>query len=442
MALLDARLHALLSRLHHAGVLRHDQPRPSDLLPALGLPLALAGYLVLRGWLNALLVLLCLAGVWQLFRQRAELRQLLQRAPVRWLLAALVSPFLAVVLSQAAHQEWVPRAFDSPLRLLLSAVLLLWLLLRRVNLLPLVAWALPLAVWLCAASIFLNPHAARYFWEGRFATYFIDPLTLGQHITILGFMALFCVGAQRAAGLGLSWLQWGAVPVALAVSLGTQSRSAWVIVPVLALLWIVGVKRHNSLLKIGLALVAVVAVCWLAYAGSATVQMRVDLALTEYRAYFNGSNRDSSPGIRISMWRANWLLFLEQPLAGWGFAVPPPLKSIPAIAEFSTPLFEFWYLSYGGHNELLSSMMHTGSLGLLSRLLLLGVPLVVFAQAARQGGHQRRLTGFLGLALVLGYLVSSINTEVFNLIYIASFYGLLVAALGASALLEEAHEPV
>ena len=49
----------------------------------------------------------------------------------------------------------------------------------------------------------------------------------------------------------------------------------------------------------------------------------------------------------------------------------------------------------------------------------------------------------MGLALVLGYLTASINTEVFNLVYIASFYGLLTALLAATALYppRESHEP-
>ena len=49
--------------------------------------------------------------------------------------------------------------------------------------------------------------------------------------------------------------------------------------------------------------------------------------------------------------------------------------------------------------------------------------------------------GYLGLAVVIGFITASMTSEVFNLIYTASFYGLLVAALAAAALAKEAQAP-
>lgn len=416
----------------------------TDLLLALGLPACFAGYFVARGWLNAALVLLfavCLAG---LMRERVASAALLrQQRALRWLLAALAAPFFAVLLTQLAYQEFVPRAFDSALRIMMSGIVLWYLLLRRINFLPLAERALPVAVLACAAAIFLYPHAADYFWEHRFATYFIDPLTLGQHVTIVGFMCLFSVDASGRDHPALRLLKYAAFVAAIAVSIGTQSRSAWVIAPVLAGLWLIGLKRYNSPPKVGLAIAAVALVCLLLYAGSPIIQLRANEAIAEYAQYFSGGNRDTSPGLRLSMWRANWLLFLEHPFFGWGYAHPVDLRSVPPINAFWTPLFEFWYTRHGGHNEVLTSMMHTGLLGLASRMLVFTVPLLAFARASRSPLQRQRIAGFLGLALVLGYLVASINTEVFNLVYIASFYGLLVAALASTALYEETrHEPV
>ena len=86
-------------------------------------------------------------------------------------------------------------------------------------------------------------------------------------------------------------------------------------------------------------------------------------------------------------------------------------------------------------------MMRMGVLGLVSRLMLLLVPLVVFTRAARASLQRTRMAGYLGLAVVIGFITASMTSEVFNLIYTASFYGLLVAALAATALAEEAQAP-
>jgi O-antigen ligase len=433
----------LVGRLQTAGVLGHPSASASDLLLVLGLAACFPLYFVARGWLNAGLVLLAFFCLFQLLRQRTAARALLRTRQVQWLLLALLSPLLAVLVAQLAHQELVPRAFDSPLRLLMSAAVLLYLLQRRINFVPVAEWVLPAAVLLCAGAIFLYPDAHSHFWKGgRFATYFVDPLTLGQHITILGFMCLFLVNASGTDSRAQKWLKYAALIAAMLVAIGTQSRSAWAIVPVLATLWLVGIRRYNRPPQIALAVAAVAGLCLLLYFSAPTIRLRADEAILEYGQYFSGVQRDTSPGIRLSMWRANWLLFLENPAFGWGFSHPAQLAANPKIAAFSTPLFEFWYTKHGGHNEILTSMMHTGLPGLLSRLLLFMVPLLVFTQAARSALQRRRMAGYLGLALVLGYIMASINTEVFNLIYIASFYGLLLAALAATVLSEDADESV
>jgi O-antigen ligase len=88
----------------------------------------------------------------------------------------------------------------------------------------------------------------------------------------------------------------------------------------------------------------------------------------------------------------------------------------------------------GGHNEYLQSLMRMGIVGLLSRLLLLFLPLVVFVGATRSGDPVRARNGFLGLFVVVAYLVTGLSQEVFNLSYSASLYALLVSTFAAGAL--------
>ncbi len=183
-----------------------------------------------------------------------------------------------------------------------------------------------------------------------------------------------------------------------------------------------------------LSVLVVSVACFALYWGSDVVHERIAKGLQDVAEYFSGGDKDTSLGIRISLLRANWILFLKSPLYGWGFQGVPALASIPEIAAFLTPLFESFFVRSGGHNELMQSMMRMGILGLASRLLLFGVPLVVFAQAVRSPVARRRTAGYLGLIVVIGYLTASASMEVFNLIYAASFYGLLVATFAGVAL--------
>jgi O-antigen ligase len=402
----------------------------------LGLTFAL--YFLVRGWLNATLVVLWLFCLVQLARGRWALRPLLANPQLRWMAGALCAPFLAVGLVQLLRQEFVPSYFDAPLRLAMAGTLLLFFAVRRIDFLRLAEFAFPAGVLLCAAYIFFWPGAASYFWTfGRVATYFMDPLTLATHITIAGFISLFLVDASGRDPLWLRGLKYLAFLAAIAVSIDTGSRTGWVMIPLLVSVWLIGVKGARSNRQALLVVMAVSLACFALYWGSDVVHERLARGAQDILDYVTGANRDTSLGIRISLWRANWILFLQSPLYGWGFRGVPRLASVPEIVPFLTPLFESFFVHSGGHNELLQSMMRMGVPGLLSRLLVFVVPLVAFARAAHSPLATRRTAGYLGLVVVIGYATASVSMEVFNLIYAASFYGLLIAAFGAVALQPE-----
>jgi len=399
-----------------------------------GLGLGFTLYFVARGWLNAAVVLLFFFATWQLYVERREpALAAVERKPLLWLVAALVSPLLAVLAVQLLRQEFVLRYFDAPLRFLMCAVILWCLARRRVNFAALAGVAFPVAVILCAGMIFLLPGASRYFWGDRVATYFMDPLSLSQHVTIAGFLCLFLVDAAGQDATWLRALKYIGFAVAIGVALSTGSRSGWVMMPVLTALWLIGFKRHNSMLRALVVVAAILSVCVGAYFLSQVVHQRVDLAVRDTTEYFTHGLRDTSIGIRLSLLEINWLLFLQHPLVGWGFNGTPDIASMPQVAALTTPMVEGYRIHSGGHNELMQNMMRMGVFGLASRLLLFLVPLAFFARAARSVFATQRTNGYLGLVVVVGYTLAGLSTEVFNLIYAASYYGLLVAAFGAPA---------
>lgn len=415
-----------------AGSVATTDPDPAVLVL---LALTFALYFMARGWLNVALVLIWLFCLVRIALGHCQVRTVLLDQGLRWLITALTVPFAAVGAVQMLRHEFVPSYFDAPLRLLMSGTILLYFVARRVNFLRIAGFAFPVGVLLCASFLLFWPDAHKYFWDfGRVATYFMDPLTLATHITIAGFISLFLVDAVGRDPLWLKGLKYLAFVAAIAVSIATGSRSGWVMIPLLVSLWLIGVKGAKSTRQVLLSVLAVSVACFALYWGSDVVHVRVAKGLQDVVEYFSGGDKDTSLGIRISLLRANWILFLKSPLYGWGFEAVPALSSIPEIAAFLSPLFEGYFVRSGGHNEIMQSMMRMGILGLASRLLLFGVPLVVFAQAVRSPLARRRSAGYLGLIVVVGYLTASASMEVFNLIYAASFYGLLVATFAGVAL--------
>jgi O-antigen ligase len=413
------------------GGTRFWNPRSADrgLLVLLGV--AILFYFVVRGWLTASLVLMGVYCTGSCIVHRREIRPFLRDPAIRWLALMAVAPFAAALLVNLVHHQLVPRSIDASLRFLFAFAIFLDLRRRGINAMPVMALAFPAAIAVCAAWIFLVPQAAHYYWDGRFATLFMDPLTLSQHMMIAAFICLFLVRSAQA-----QWLKAGtvaAIGLAVLVALGTQSRTGWLMVPILLTVWLMRGRRVTTL-QLAASIGAVALACALAYWGSAVIRLRVDKVGIELAAYASGANLDTSVGLRLSLYRTAAVLFAEQPLLGWGFARLPDIRAIPAIAPFYTPALQSYFIGAGVHNEFLQAMVRMGIVGLASRILLYAVPLAIFVQACHSRLPVVRQHGYLGLVVVVGYLTAGFTSEVSNLIYAASFYALLVAVFAAGAL--------
>jgi O-antigen ligase len=268
-------------------------------------------------------------------------------------------------------------------------------------------------------------------WGGRWATYFVDPLTFGQYTLLLGVMSLFMINLVEKDGTLAITLKIAAFVAGVGASIATESRSAWVALPALFSIWLLLILRVRHVTTIVAGFVAFVAVCILAYMFIDVVRIRIDAAMHDYIVYFNGSNRDTPAGLRLSLVRATWHLFLLNPFQGYGDAAFPPLDSIPAIRGFNTPALEVLINRSGAHNEIMQNMVRSGVFGFLSTVLMIFVPLILFWSAARSNVGRCYAAGVIGLSYIVSVAIFGISTETFNLKYLSSFYALMVAALGA-----------
>lgn len=395
--------------------------------------IALVGYFVLPGWMSAALVLLDFACLAYILRPsfRPDLRRVLQVAETRWMLLAFCAPLIAITIVEIGNVVVSQRRFESPSRLFLAAAIMLAGTVRRVDFSRAAALALPAGLLACAAWVF-HPANALFFWGGRAATIFMDPISLSQHAVICAFVCAFLIDLESSQQRLQQFVLAAGLALGLAVAIRTESRTGWLIVPLAAVLLAVKNTRRKG--SLSAALLVVVALLAGVYLFAPTVQERIHEAVHEVAMYADGGDRDTSTGVRLSLFRTNLILFGQRPWLGWGYAKEPDILTIPAIRQIYTPLFGYYWKTAGGHNEYLQSMMRMGLLGLASRLLLLLVPLVVFARAVRSGDTVRRRNGYAGLVVVTGYLLGGLTVEVFNLSYSTSFYALLVALFAAGAL--------
>jgi O-antigen ligase len=390
--------------------------------------------LSLRGWLNALLAAAFLFSVWHYAKKWRQSRNTLGSLDFwdKQLFICLAAPFLAIFFSQLLRGHWQDNPFDGPVRILASFVIFLYLRQIKFTVVKALGLVLPLSLWIVLALVLLNPELTAH-WGGRYATYFVDPLTLGQYVLLLAFMCLALVHYHERPSLSLTLYQLSGFVIGVFLSFGSGSRSAWVALPALVLIYLVFLRTKRKVSWRWLAGAAVILpVVFLGHADLFLV--RVSAAWSEWMQYFQQGHQDTSAGLRLSFIRAAWYLWLQSPWVGYGDGMAPNVMQIPALAPIATPTLEFGIKHNGVHNELMQNLLRSGVFGLLAYLAQLLIPLVLFYKSARSTHAAVSSPGVLGLMYISSIFFFGLSTETFNLKFTSSIYGLMVAILAAQCL--------
>ena len=387
-------------------------------------------YMTYRGWTNRWLVaLFVLALVFSIIRWKLIKTELRDRFS-QLLILTLASPFLAILLSQLLRNDININAYDGPLRFLLAGLIFLYLKHKRIDFLYLFQYIAPISLLIAVGVIFYNPETSNY-WGGRYASYFVDPLTFGGYALVIGFTCLFLLNIKKDT-LFLSALKLMSFACGLFLSIGSGSRSGWMAIPFVLALWVF-INRKNKKLVINASLI-LISVFFITLFLNENLQQRILSIFQEIHAWFtNQANKEEgSGGMRLTMWRMSWVLFLESPLYGYGDPVGyKHLLEQPLLTSFAGPN-ALGAITLGPHHEIFGQMLRSGIFGLIAGLLLFFAPMTVFIQQLRR--NSQNLAAQVGLAFVLGLFICSLSIEVFNLKYTTSFYALMLACLGAQAL--------
>ncbi len=337
-------------------------------------------------------VFLCLSGLWAALR-RPRTSQADDGAAKTWLAACLVGLALETLATAIWHDPW--DELHAPIRLMLAAAATLALV-RRFHFSD--AWrdrfahALALA---CVAALGLA------LWKGDNRNDY--PTNVIPWAVATGFMVCLLlprtVDATRPLALRFAWML-AAFAGFLAVVL-TQTRGAYGIVLWVPLFYAGAVWRQRRVTRLGMGIVAAVAVAALMAAillphRVQTSLQRVRLAANEFtqaaEPHRPGEGANSSVGARVYLWEMATRSFAESPLIGVGEAERK--RRIQALGErMNSPLIaELGHV----HSQYLHSAMDHGVLGLAAVLAwMAGLALAGLRAGRRDGDARWQLAGIL-----------------------------------------------
>lgn len=208
----------------------------------------------------------------------------------------------------------------------------------------------------------------------------MNAIPFGNLSLLLGILsllaALWCLRHGSARRWSLLVLVLLAAVAGLLGSVLSGTRGGWVAVPLLLLL----VYRTSqgmvpARVRSGIAagvLALVLAVILVPQTG---VVDRIGLAVSNLQDYWLHESRGTSVGLRLEMWRAGGMLFLEEPLLGWGEGrLELARDKLVAQGLLHPGIQDYDQL----HSDLIDTTTRRGLVGLGTLLMLYFVPMWLF----------------------------------------------------------------
>lgn len=323
------------------------------------------------------------------------------RRPIIWSALAFLAFFLAEALAGLAHPggRWVAEIFENipflglwPLYGIIHA--------NRERLLG------PLEKSAAAASVLgaLWTGPVKFSWE-RAELMAGNPGVLAVLASIL--FAINVLGFSRSSDRS-RWLSALGSACSAYIILATGMRALWpvlVVVPILARL-ILGKMAPRKPTRFPAYVGGALFLLLVAASSFQLVSNRVGEAESDLRA---AEHQDyaTSIGRRFLMWRAGYLLFLEEPIFGQG---PGNSASLMAKKTMEVSGVALGYTHY--HNAIITELVRSGTVGLAA---LAGLFVVPFSFCLRAKKDQAAIAGFFILCCVQSaYLLSGLTGIMFG----------------------------
>ena len=340
---------------------------------------------------------------------------------------ALLLPLFCLIVTSVVRGVWSDSELEKLLRFAL-AVPVLWLLLRAPQQwLKQIQWSI-LAGALAGAGILI---VAMTLWDrgavadigGRYNAVAFANMTL-----LFGSMSLLSIGwgattrwpraekALKVLAFALSvWATWL-----------SQTRSSWMLLPILAVVFLLGLRgwsrRHKAYCALALSVALVVSAV-----GIWNFSSRMKEVVTDLQSFSTSGDRDTSFGIRLQLWHASILMFQKSPMVGVG---PSNFRGELLELEKQGVVSHEVVDGYGEpHNDLLAALSGYGLLGLLSILTLYLLPAYIFLCRLASDDRVIRVGAQLGLLFCLGYCAFSLTEMMFRNMRSVPTYSLIVVAL-------------
>ena len=338
------------------------------------------------------------------------------------LLACTLLP-LSILLGQSFRSSWLANPFDGPIRLTLSIAVIFSIYLLRINFFRILEILIPLSL----ISIYLYALFNTGNYLPRLTNPYVDPIIWGNFCMILGFVMLFSIA--RSDHMLVKVIKSGFFVFGAYLSILSQSRAGWLAGLVLLIAYLIIYRQELGYKKIILLLITFVIVIIALYGLSPSIHGRVDAAILEINHWMSGTQKESSSGYRLTMWKMSLYLLAQAPWTGYGDHQLLPYLSDPYILSFADAESIKTIQCCGPHNEIMAHSLRSGIWGLFAILATYLLPILFYLRIRNQLNNRIKSLAHMGLSFSLGLLICAFLSEMLSLKFIYSYSPLIQAGI-------------
>lgn len=339
----------------------------------------------------------------------------------RWLLVLFVSYFLVYVFYFFYHQADL-RHLDMPSKFLGFSLLLFFLTRYSVR-----YHYVLLGINLAAIVGGIVAIQQVYYLNHNWAFDDMMKIQAGDIAMSLGLFSALIAGYYR--NKQSPWFYFAALAAILGITASflSETRGAWVCLPLL-ILYVLWAYRQQISGKVYLLLIAAV-VALAVYLFYINPSPRVQQAISDITNYANNS-KNTSVGIRFELWKSAIYSWQEKPWFGWGeqaiFTSQAEQVKQGLIADFISNY------RFHAHSQYFEALSRRGLLGFVMFSSLLIVPFVVFHQLRKHHNTAVQLLANMGILHVFLIATYCLTQAFFAHHSGTTFYLLVLVVLAAA----------
>lgn len=370
---------------------------------------------------NICLFLLVLAGIVSLLRP-ARLASVERRPTWRryWpLFLSMTLPAVAVLLHHAGMGDFSFRDYDRPLRLAVFVFVFFAVRTARLEKSCWLSWAWVLAAVLSFGKTWWVTEGGSLPNSGSLG--FMAGIAFSNMVLLLAVWLLLSLRGE--CGRLLLAAKVVAIVLACYVTFMIKTRGTWLALPFYAVFLVWYLRNLRPWQRLLIALLPLVLV-GAAATQSGAVRERLYEVRSNLSDYATGTNRNTSVGQRLEIWRASWYMFEEHPLLGVGREnFKPELYRLAAEKRTSADIVELPH----SHNAMLFQMALWGVGGLIALLMVYLVPLVYFFRELRHSDPRVRSYAAMGVTMCIGFWAFDLTDVMFFWVILNGFYAINLA---------------